>query len=168
MKYLNKNNFSCEFPEISELILNDSHFKELCKLKPESKQQDKNNSLQSISFIKFFLKFCKLEESYNIKKSILSENGTFCANGFLNEMIFASEKLSHYIYQSSNINYEAENKICLLLYFIKRIVCNYCFYIRKSEFELMIKSFKRFKKYKYFIIIIKFSSPSWYIWNEFI
>jgi hypothetical protein len=44
-------------------------------------------------------------------------------------------------------NYEIENKICLSLFIIKKIIKDYSFYFNKMELENLFMQLKKFKEY---------------------
>jgi hypothetical protein len=44
-------------------------------------------------------------------------------------------------------NFEIENKICLSLFIIKKIIKDYSFYFNKAELESIFMQFKKFKEY---------------------
>jgi hypothetical protein len=166
LKYLEKSTFNCEFEKVPWIVNNEIFYRELLQKhenfrkkkegeKPEKenntkkKESEKHESLifpKSISFVKIFNNYVKENSKKNNFDAYERKNHVENKKFFFEKMRDISEKLLHKLYSYSNINYEAENKICLYLYMMKNIITNYCFFFNNSNLENYIKEFKKFKK----------------------
>lgn len=163
LRYLEDSTFNCEHEVIPEIVNNEELYRELCynKNKPKQKREGEkkneekshNNTNErniifskSVSFVKLFYYYVK----ENAKKSSINTLNTIKNiprnHKFFDTMKSISEKLLNKLYTSENLNYEAENKICLLLYIMKNTFMNYCFFFNNIDLENYIKEFKKFKK----------------------
>lgn len=155
MKYLYTNLLNCTIPDVPEIINNEVYYKEICKTKIVNKKEDKKEEKKptcSITALKYFFKHIKEEEIENLPnfiKDSYTHNATTNVNSnleFLNELKLISDMLSHCMYAAPNMNYEAENKLCLFLYVVRQITTKYCLFFRKSDLDYYIKFFKKYKK----------------------
>jgi len=139
-------------PKINEIINNEVYYREICKkFKNDSNKKisEENNKIifNSVSVLKFLFKYIKADIKENFFQSnTFTFNNQFHNDIFLNDLKKISNMLAHEMYISSNINFEAESRICMLLYIIKQIITKYPLFFKKSDLEYYIKEFKKYKK----------------------
>jgi hypothetical protein len=153
LKYLEETTFNCQFENVPWIINNEMFYRDLLKTykiyqKKKEGEKPKPESLifpKSIGFVKIFNNYVKEISKKNLdcyeRKNHIEDK-----HKFFEKMKDISEKLLNKLYSYSNINYEAENKICLHLYIMKNIITNYCFFFNNLKLENYIKEFKKFKK----------------------
>jgi len=150
--YLKDTFFSFKMPVISEIINNEVLYKEICKVYNKEDKKDtleeKKNYFSSVSIFKFLFKYIKenIRENFSYNNNTFAFNNQFHNRVFLDDFIKISNDLSHEIYNYSNLNYEAENKLCMMLYLIKQMITKYPLFFKKTDLEDYIKGFKKFKK----------------------
>jgi len=143
---MNKTLFFSKLSRINEIVNNEVFYRELCKL--ETKENFEEREFNAVPILKFLFKYIKedIRENFFFNNTFTFKND-FHNQMFLEQIVFISESLAHQIYDYSNINFEAENRICMLLYLVKRIITKYPLFFKKTQLEHYIKAFKKYKKY---------------------
>lgn len=155
LSYMHETFFSFKMSKINEIINNEVFYRELCKIEKADKKdnsEEKKDMFNSVSILKFLFKYIKedIRENFFFNNTFSFKND-FHNHVFMDKLIEISDHLAHEIYTYSNINFEAENRICMLLYLVKQIITKYPLFFKKTHLEHYIKAFKKYKKYFYFL-----------------